>query len=393
MFRLDHNEAGSLQTGAAPDLVPHWVDLTGLCFSSIKGTLHCMIVLGRTKRVVNQWLARPCGKIGMLLKIVCKYNDLPRGRCSSMASTQHGLETASMAITNKTLAIAATSLLVGLIVLGLKGLAWWLTGSVALYSDMLESTVNVVTAIVALIAVRLAQRPADAALPYGYHKAEYFSAVVVGVMIIVAAILILREAFFGFMEPAMPDAPVHGLAISAAATIINVVWAQVLIRHGRQARSPAIEADGKHLMTDVVSTVGVLVGLVLVYLTGIAQLDSVLAALVALNILWSGWGVIRESVGGLMDVAVPAETGKLIREVIAGNAEGAIEAHDVRTRQAGKLTFIDFHLVVPGAMSVDEAHTICDRIEAKLRDTVEDVQITIHVEPEEKAKHAGIVVL
>ncbi len=298
-----------------------------------------------------------------------------------------------MAITNKTLAIAATSLLVGLIVLGLKGLAWWLTGSVALYSDMLESTVNVVTAIVALIAVRLAQRPADAALPYGYHKAEYFSAVVVGVMIIVAAILILREAFFGFMEPSMPDAPVHGLAISAAATTINVVWAQVLIRHGRQARSPAIEADGKHLMTDVVSTVGVLVGLVLVYLTGIAQLDSVLAALVALNILWSGWGLIRESVGGLMDVAVPAETGKLIREVIAGNADGAIEAHDVRTRQAGKLTFIDFHLVVPGAMSVDEAHTICDRIEAKLRDAVEDVQITIHVEPEEKAKHAGIVVL
>lgn len=298
-----------------------------------------------------------------------------------------------MAITNKTLAIAATSLLVGLIVLGLKGLAWWLTGSVALYSDMLESTVNVVTAIVALIAVRLAQRPADAALPYGYHKAEYFSAVVVGVMIIVAAILILREAFFGFMEPSMPDAPVHGLAISAAATIINVVWAQVLIRHGRQARSPAIEADGKHLMTDVVSTIGVLVGLVLVYMTGIAQLDSVLAALVALNILWSGWGVIRESVGGLMDVAVPSETGKLIRDVIASNADGAIEAHDVRTRQAGKLTFIDFHLVVPGAMSVDAAHAICDRIEAKLREAVEDVQITIHVEPEEKAKHAGIVVL
>ena len=298
-----------------------------------------------------------------------------------------------MAITNKTLAIAATSLLIGLIVLGLKTLAWWLTGSVALYSDALESIVNVVTAIVALIAVRLAQRPADAALPYGYHKAEYFSAVVVGVMIIVAAILILREAFYGFLEPQMPDAPVQGLIISALATIINVIWAQVLIRHGRKARSPAIEADGRHLMTDVVSTIGVLVGLGLVYLTGFAQLDAILAALVALNILWSGWGVIRDSVGGLMDVAVPPDIQKTIREVIANNADGAIEAHDIRTRQAGKMTFIDFHLVVPGAMSVDQAHGICDSIEAKLREAVDNAQITIHVEPENKAKHAGIVVL
>jgi len=147
------------------------------------------------------------------------------------------------------------------------------------------------------------------------------------------------------------------------------------------------------LMTDVVSTIGVLIGLGLVYLTGFAQLDSVLAALVAINILWSGWGVIRESVGGLMDVAVTPDTQKLIRAVIANNADGAIEAHDIRTRQAGKMTFIDFHLVVPGAMSVDEAHSICDDIEGKLREAVADVQITIHVEPENKAKHAGIVVL
>ncbi|MCW5721324.1 MAG: cation transporter [Devosia sp.] len=298
-----------------------------------------------------------------------------------------------MAITNKTMAIATASLAIGLVVLGLKFLAWYLTGSIALYSDALESIVNVVTAIVALIAVRLAQRPADAALPYGYHKAEYFSAVMVGVMIIVAAILILREAYLGFMAPSLPQAPAAGLALSIGATIINVIWAQVLIRQGRKARSPALEADGKHLMTDVVSTFGVLIGLALVYATGFAVLDSVLAALVALNILWSGWGVIKESVGGLMDVAVPPETQKTIREVIARNASGAIEAHDIRTRQAGKLTFIDFHLVVPGAMSVDDAHAICDCIEAKLREAVEDVQITIHVEPENKAKHSGIVVV
>lgn len=294
---------------------------------------------------------------------------------------------------NRTLAIATTSILIGVIVLGLKFLAWWVTGSIALYSDALESIVNVVTAIAALIAVRLAQRPADAILPYGYHKAEYFSAVLVGVMIIVAAILILREAIFGFLAPELPEAPVQGLAVSGVATLINLVWALVLIREGRKARSPAIAADGRHLMTDVVSTAGVLVGLGLVYATGWAQLDAVLAALVAINILWSGWGVIRESVGGLMDVAVPADTQKTIRDVIATNAEGALEAHDIRTRQAGRMTFIDFHLVVPGAMSVDAAHTICDAIEAKLREAVKDVQITIHVEPEEKAKHAGIVVL
>jgi len=296
-------------------------------------------------------------------------------------------------MTERTLAIATASLVIGLAVLGLKFFAWSLTGSIALYSDALESIVNVVTAIAALIAVRLAQRPADAALPYGYHKAEYFSAVLVGVMIIVAAILILREAYFGFLSPSLPEAPVEGLAVSIGATLINVGSAQYLKRYGRKARSPALVADAKHLMTDVVSTVGVIVGLVLVYATGIAALDSVLAALVALNILWSGWGVIRESVGGLMDVAVPPETQKTIRDVISQSADGAIEAHDIRTRQAGKLTFIDFHLVVPGAMTVDTAHTICDAIEAKLREAVEDVQITIHVEPEAKAKHAGIVVV
>ncbi|WP_299747081.1 cation diffusion facilitator family transporter [Devosia sp.] len=298
-----------------------------------------------------------------------------------------------MAAANKTVTIAALSLVVGLVVLGLKLLAWWTTESVALYSDALESIVNVVTAIVALIAVRLAQKPADAALPYGYHKAEYFSAVIVGVMIIVAAILIMREAILGFFAPHLPMAPAQGLAISLGATAINVVWAFVLIRYGRKVRSPALEADGKHLLTDVISTVGVLIGLVLVLLTGWAVLDPILAGLVALNILWSGWGVMRDSVGGLMDAATPPDRLKRIREVIASNADGAIEAHDIRTRQAGSLTFIDFHLVVPGAMSVDAAHAICDNIEAKLHEAVEDIQITIHVEPENKAKHAGIVVL
>ncbi len=289
--------------------------------------------------------------------------------------------------------LAAGSLVVGLVVLGLKLLAWWLTGSIALYSDALESIVNVVTALVALAAVWLSQRPADAALPYGYGKAEYFSAVLIGVMIIVAAILIVREAYEGLVQPHTLDLPLNGLLISGAATALNAGWGYLLLRQGRRARSPALEADGRHLLVDVVSTLGVLAGLGLVILTGWVVLDAILAGLVALNILWSGWGVIRDSVGGLMDAATTPETLQQIKSVIAGNAEGAIEAHDVRTRQAGKLTFIDFHLVVPGSMSVETAHDICDRIESKLRETVSNVQVTIHVEPERKAKHAGIVVL
>jgi cation diffusion facilitator family transporter len=146
-------------------------------------------------------------------------------------------------------------------------------------------------------------------------------------------------------------------------------------------------------MTDVVSTLGVLVGVGLVILTGWHRLDAVLAALVAVNILWSGWSVLRESLFGLMDAAIDSERLKTIRDLISANAEGAIEAHDIRTRQAGRMTFIDFHLVVPGSMTVEAAHAICDRLEARLREAVDEALITIHVEPENKAKHSGIVVL
>ena len=139
-------------------------------------------------------------------------------------------------------------------------------------------------------------------------------------------------------------------------------------RTGARQRSPSLSADGRHLVTDVVSTLGVLLGVLLAIATGYAKLDAILAALVGVTILWSGWRLIRESVIGLMDVAVDPKTLRQIREIIAANAEGAIEAHDIRTRQAGKMTFIEFHLVVPGSMSVEAAHAICDHIEAKLRE-------------------------
>jgi cation diffusion facilitator family transporter len=294
---------------------------------------------------------------------------------------------------NRQLTVPLVSVAIAIVVLGLKLAAWQVTGSVALFSDALESVVNVITAIVAFVAVRLGQRPADAALPYGYHKAEYFSAVFVGVMIIIAALLVGREAYLAFLEPSLPTAPELGLAISAGASVINLVWARTLLSHGRKVGSPALVADGKHLFTDVISTFAVIAGLGLVYVTGWAALDAVLAGFVAINILWSGWGVIRDSVGGLMDAALPGPAQQRIRQVIAASADGAIEAHDIRTRQAGPVTFIDFHLVVPGEMSVATAHDICDGIEAKLREAVERAQITIHVEPEKKAKHSGIVVV
>jgi cation diffusion facilitator family transporter len=289
--------------------------------------------------------------------------------------------------------LAIGSIFVGTVVFVLKYAAYYVTGSIALYSDALESIINVVTAIAAFMAVRVSAAPADANHPYGHHKVEYFSAVLEGVLIIVAALMILREAYFGFFSPRMLDAPALGLAVNAAASVINAFWSWTLIRQGRRLRSPAIVADGRHLMTDVVTSAGVLVGLVLVPVTGWLQLDPLLAAFVAVNILWSGWGLIKESIGGLMDEALPEATLSRVREIISSNAAGAIEAHDLRSRHAGKMTFIDFHLVVPGTMSVTDAHDICDRLERALKDEVEDALITIHVEPDNKAKHAGIVVL
>ncbi|MBU2962052.1 cation diffusion facilitator family transporter [Citreicella sp. C3M06] len=294
---------------------------------------------------------------------------------------------------SQVLKIAYGSVVVGIAVLALKTLAWWLTGSVALLSDALESIVNVATALAALVALRISAMPADADHPYGHHKAEYFSAVLEGVLIVVAAILILREAWDGWQHPRMIDAPWTGLAINLVAGMINALWCMILLRTARRLRSPALEADGKHLLTDVVSSVGVTIGVVAAVLTGWAWLDPLLAALVALNILWSGWQVMRHSVGGLMDEAAPEGEIEQLRVLISANAEGAVEAHDLRSRRAGRALFVEFHLVVPGEMSVESAHDICDRIETALHNAFEGSRVTIHVEPEHKAKHSGIVVL
>ncbi len=291
------------------------------------------------------------------------------------------------------LRIALISVVVGALVLGLKFGAYWLTGSIALYSDALETIVNIASSIAALAAIWFAAKPADSNHPYGHDKAEYFAAVLVGVMIVLAALSIFRAAWLGFLQGDSPDFSLPGIAMNVLAAVINGLWANYLVRFGKKSRSPALVADGKHLYTDVVSSLGVLVGVVLVLLTGWNILDSVLAVLVGLTVLWSGWELVKESVGGLMDEAASADALEKIRLQISEQGEGALEAHDLRTRIAGKTTFIDFHLVVPGSMTVEAAHSICDRIEQAISEDVPGARITIHVEPEHKAKHSGIVVL
>lgn len=289
--------------------------------------------------------------------------------------------------------IAAASVGIAMAVLGLKAGAWWLTGSVALFADAVESVVNVAAALAALAAIRVSARPPDAQHPYGHAKAEYFSAVLEGALIIVAAVLILHEAWSALQAPRVLEEAASGLVVSAIATGINAAWSAFLFRRGRAARSPALIADARHLLSDVVTSGGVIVGVALVALTGIAWIDAALAALTAVNILFSGWQLMRESVGGLMDEAVPPEALGRIRSLVATHAEGAIEAHDLRTRHSGRFTFVEFHLVVPGDMTVTQAHEICDRVEAALKAELDSAVITIHVEPEGKAKHQGVLVL
>jgi cation diffusion facilitator family transporter len=182
------------------------------------------------------------------------------------------------------------------------------------------------------------------------------------------------------------------LAVNAVAGFINAGWSWLLIRRGRQLRSPALVADGRHLSTDVISSLGVLGGVAIAALSGWSVLDPTLAAAVALNILWSGWGLMRESVSGLMDEAIAPEILERISEIISTEAKGALEAHDLRTRHAGRMTFIDFHLVIGGNTTVSTAHEICDRLEKAIKEEIGKALITIHVEPDNKVKHSGIVI-
>lgn len=289
--------------------------------------------------------------------------------------------------------IAMTTVGVAIVVLAIKYLAYRLTGSVALFSDALESIVNVVAGVIALWAVTVSYKPADSDHPFGHTKAEYFSAVVEGVLIVLAALLILREAWYAYLTPRTLETPFLGMALNGVATVINAGWAAYLLRKGREGRSPALSADGRHIMADVVTSVGVLAGLLVATGTGWLILDPLMAALVALNILREGWKVISSSLSGLMDQAIESSQEEQMRTIVSANAAGAIEVHDLKTRLAGRAIFIEFHLVVPEAMTVGAAHEICDRIEDALQETFQGARVLIHVEPEGEAKQTGVPVI
>jgi cation diffusion facilitator family transporter len=291
------------------------------------------------------------------------------------------------------LRLAAQSVAVAAVVLALKALAWAMSGSAALFSDAAESMVNVATAAGAYLALRYGMKPADARHPFGHHKAEYFSAVAIGALILLAATMILMEAWEALRRPGLREGAAPALAVNATAAVMNALWCRRLLRAGRRWGSPALTADGRHLLADVVTSAGVLAGVGAALATGELWLDPALAALVAASVLVSGFALLRASLGALMDEAVDDATLARVKATISAAAEGSLEAHDVRTRRAGRVVFLDFHLVVPAAMSVGEAHSICDRVEAALIAELEGARVTIHVEPEGKAKQEGVPVL
>jgi len=286
-------------------------------------------------------------------------------------------------------AVAAASIGVAALVAVFKFIAFGITGSIALYSDALESIVNVVTAAAALVAVRVSAQPADADHPFGHHKAEYVAAVLEGALIIVAALAILHAAGDSFLHPKALQSPGQGLIITAIASAINAGWGSYLVGRGRHWRSPALIADGRHVLTDVWTSAGVLAGLGVAILTGYQWLDPMIGALVAVHILWSGTRLTMGSLSGLLDEAASPQLQEQIQATIKAHAEGALQVHDIRTRVAAAKTFIEFHLVVPGGMSVRESHGICDRLEDALEAAIPGGEVLIHVEPDTKAKSAG----
>lgn len=275
------------------------------------------------------------------------------------------------------------SIAVALVTIGLKAGAWYITGSVGLLSDAAESLVNLVAAIAALIALRVAARPADASHLFGHSKAEYFSAALEGQMILVAALAIVVTAVDRLLHPAPVENLGIGLIVSVVAAVLNGGAALVLMRAGKRYRSKTLTADGHHLMTDVWTTVGVIVGVALVALTGWEKLDPIVALIVGVNIVWTGWKLIADSVAGLMDASWPKEDNAALGTVLGRFAGGDVDIHGVRTRESGHERFVEFHLLVPGAWTVARAHDLCHEVEDAIAAEFEGVRILAHIEPSE----------
>ncbi|MDO5501250.1 MAG: cation diffusion facilitator family transporter, partial [Propionibacteriaceae bacterium] len=234
--------------------------------------------------------------------------------------------------------------------------AWWVTGSVGLLSDAAESVVNLVAAVVALYALKVAAKPADKNHHFGHSKAEYFSSAVEGIMIFVAAAAILVFAIRRLLEPQPLEQIGLGLAISLVAALINGAVAFVLMRAGKQHNSITLRADAKHLYTDLITTAGVLVGILLVGATGWIWLDPVIAIAVGLNILWTGWRLVSESTAGLMDESLPKETNRRLEKILTEHTSDEMAFHAFRTRVSGARAFMEFHMLVPGWWTVQQGH-------------------------------------
>jgi len=273
------------------------------------------------------------------------------------------------------------SIIVSVVVFGMKMAAWWATGSVGLLSDALESTVNIVAAVVALFALRTAMKPADAMHHFGRGKAEYFSASIEGFMILLAALIIVYTAIDRIISPRELEQIGWGLTISTVAAVINGGAALILLRAGKLHRSPVLVADGKHLMTDVWTSVGVIVGVGLVVITGWNRLDGIVALAVGLNIIVTGINLLRSSTAGLMDKALSDDDHLKIVKVLTKYEREDVKFHALQTREAGRQRFVSMHVLVPGAWTIQKGHDLSEELEADIIAELPDTIITTHVEP------------
>ncbi|MDO8786807.1 MAG: cation diffusion facilitator family transporter [Sulfuritalea sp.] len=263
----------------------------------------------------------------------------------------------------------------------LKGVAWKMTGSVGLLSDAIESFVNLAGAIMALWMLTLAALPADGDHAHGHGKAEYFSSAFEGFLILLAAVSIGYTAIDRLMNPQPLEAIGLGLLVSVVASVINFATARILMDVGKKRNSITLEADAHHLMTDVWTSAGVIGGVGLVWLSGWLWLDPVIAILVAMNIVWTGWQLMQRSAAGLMDISLPVEMLEQVEAVLAGYRRQGLEFHALRTRQAGSRVFVTVHVLVPGTWSVQQGHDWSERIEADIRRVLPHAHVTTHLEP------------
>jgi cation diffusion facilitator family transporter len=276
---------------------------------------------------------------------------------------------------------ALISIAAAIATIGLKGAAYLITGSVGLLSDALESLVNLVAAVVALIALSVAAKPADEDHAYGHNKAEYFSSGFEGALILVAALSIGYAAVMRMLHPRPLEQAGVGLAISAVASAINLAVARILFRAGRHHDSIALEADAHHLMTDVWTSVAVIAGVGAAALTRWFLLDPLVALVVAVNIVWTGVNLLNRSALGLLDTALPEATRREITAVLDAHAQNGVHYHALRTRQAGRWRFISFHVLVPGDWTVQRGHDLLERIEDEIRAKVPLSTVFTHLEP------------